>query len=157
MHFAATIERAEKQMILARHGRRLLNLLDDTPIVPGDARPAFDHADHARQILNDAEEDLRGWTSNLEPISSAAGDMGPSLMPSSTGTGVPSSVGAPEPPAHGIAPNEIPPSQLISGEDQYHQTPQHFQPEKRDASGSTAVEHPPYTGSEAGGTMLNYH
>jgi hypothetical protein len=51
MHFAATIERAEKQVILARHGRRLLNLLDDTPVVPGDARPAFEHADQARQIL----------------------------------------------------------------------------------------------------------
>merc|ERR1712093_548137 len=38
--FAATIERAEKQIILARHGRRLLNLLDDTPVIPGDVRPA---------------------------------------------------------------------------------------------------------------------
>ncbi|KAJ2973417.1 hypothetical protein NQ176_g6619 [Zarea fungicola] len=42
--FAATIERAEKQIILAKHGRRLLHLLDDTPVV-----------------LNDAEDDLRDW------------------------------------------------------------------------------------------------
>ena len=38
LQFAATIERAEKQIILAKHGRRMLNLLDDTPVVPGDVR-----------------------------------------------------------------------------------------------------------------------
>ncbi|KAF7863215.1 hypothetical protein EAF04_007297 [Stromatinia cepivora] len=68
--FAATIERAEKQIILARHGRRLLNLLDDTPIVPGNTRPAFEHAEQARQILNDAEDDLRDWQLDLEDVQS---------------------------------------------------------------------------------------
>ena len=86
LHFAATIERAEKQIMLARHGRRLLNLLDDTPVVPGDTRPAFEHGAQARQVLNDAEEDLREWTPNLEPIPSTAGDMGPNLMPAHAGT-----------------------------------------------------------------------
>ena len=52
--------------MLARHGRRVLNLLDDTPVVPGDTRPVFEHAHQARQVLTDAEEDLRDWTSNLE-------------------------------------------------------------------------------------------
>ncbi|GKT55125.1 sphingolipid long chain base-responsive protein LSP1 [Colletotrichum tofieldiae] len=59
--FAATIERAEKQIILAKHGRRLLQLLDDSPVVPGDMRPTYHHAQQARQILNDAEDDLRDW------------------------------------------------------------------------------------------------
>ncbi|KAJ4163423.1 hypothetical protein LMH87_005154 [Akanthomyces muscarius] len=59
--FAATIERAEKQIILAKHGRRLLQLLDDTPVVPGDAKPEYNHASQARQVLNDAEDDLRDW------------------------------------------------------------------------------------------------
>ncbi|KAK4034796.1 Eisosome component PIL1-domain-containing protein [Parachaetomium inaequale] len=59
--FLATIERAEKQAILARHGLRLLQLLDDTPVVPGDVRPQYAHASQARQILNDAEDDLREW------------------------------------------------------------------------------------------------
>ncbi|MCJ1474148.1 hypothetical protein MMC13_002806 [Lambiella insularis] len=81
LHFAATIERAEKQIMLARHGRRLLNLLDDTPIVPGDTRPAFEHAAQARQVLNDAEEDLRDWQPNIEPIHSSASGMGSNLMP----------------------------------------------------------------------------
>lgn len=86
IHFAATIERAEKQIILARHGRRILNLLDDTPIIPGDARPAFEHVDQARQILNDAEEDLREWEPNLEPIPSSAEGLGHNLMPAESST-----------------------------------------------------------------------
>ncbi|KAG7292632.1 hypothetical protein NEMBOFW57_002667 [Staphylotrichum longicolle] len=61
VEFLATIERAEKQVILARHGLRLLQLLDDAPVVPGDVRPAYAHASQARQILNDAEDDLREW------------------------------------------------------------------------------------------------
>lgn len=63
--FAATIERAEKQIILARHGQRLLKLLDDSPVVPGDSRSAYPYAAQARQILNDAEDDLREWQPDL--------------------------------------------------------------------------------------------
>ncbi|TAQ83269.1 hypothetical protein B7494_g8408 [Chlorociboria aeruginascens] len=81
--FAATIERAEKQILLARHGRRLLNLLDDTPIIPGHVRTPFQHADQARQIINDAEEDLREWKSELEDVPSQA-NLDNNLMPSST-------------------------------------------------------------------------
>ncbi|AEO53867.1 hypothetical protein MYCTH_2313564 [Thermothelomyces thermophilus ATCC 42464] len=61
LDFLATIERAEKQAILARHGLRLLQLLNDTPVVPGDVRPPYTHAAQARQVLNDAEDDLREW------------------------------------------------------------------------------------------------
>lgn len=64
--FLATIERAEKQIILARHGMRLLKLLDDTPVVPGDVRPAYEGGTQARQILNDAEDDLRDWRPDVE-------------------------------------------------------------------------------------------
>lgn len=64
--FAAVIERAEKQIILARHGRRLLKLLDDTPVVPGDTRPPYTATSQARQVLNDAEDDLRDWQPDLE-------------------------------------------------------------------------------------------
>lgn len=79
--FAATIERAEKQIILARHGRRLLNLLDDSPVIPGDTRPAFQQYNQARQILNDAEEDLREWVPELEDVPSHADDLETNLMP----------------------------------------------------------------------------
>ena len=99
LHFAATIERAEKQIMLARHGRRLLNLLDDTPVVPGDTRPAFEHGHQARQVLNDAEEDLREWTPNLEPVSRSTTDIGSNLMPAQAGTAATSVSGHEEEPA----------------------------------------------------------
>jgi len=82
--FAATIERAEKQIILARHGRRILNLLDDSPVIPGDVRPAWEHTNQARQILNDAEDDLRDWQPELEDVPSHA-NLDSGLMPSSAG------------------------------------------------------------------------
>lgn len=66
------IERSEKQTILARHARRLLNYIDDSPVVPGDARQAYVHELEARQILEDAENDLRGWEPSVEPITSLA-------------------------------------------------------------------------------------
>ena len=96
LHTAATIERAEKQLILAKHARRLLNLLDDTPIVPGDARPAFAEEAQARQVLMDAEEDLREWTPGLEIVKSNAEGMGSNLMPSEAATSIaPSETGVP--------------------------------------------------------------
>ena len=35
-------------------------------MVPGDSRPAYTHAAQARQILNDAEDDLREWQPELD-------------------------------------------------------------------------------------------
>lgn len=83
LEFAATIERAEKQIILARHARRVLQLLDDSPVVPGDVRPAFEHAAQVRQILNDAEEDLHDWQPELEGVLSNAAGLGNTAIPSS--------------------------------------------------------------------------
>lgn len=54
---------------MAKHGRRLLSLLDTTPVVPGDMRPAYEHGAQARQILNDAEDDLRDWRPDTETYS----------------------------------------------------------------------------------------
>jgi hypothetical protein len=84
IHFAATIERAEKQIILAKQARRILNLLDDTPIVPGDTHTPFEGTEAARAILNDAEDELRHWELNVEPIHSTAGSLGVGAMPGST-------------------------------------------------------------------------
>ena len=56
-------------------------LLDDTPVVPGDAHPTFERTDEARDILNAAEEDLREWSPNYEPISSNAGGLASNAMP----------------------------------------------------------------------------
>lgn len=80
-YFAATIERAEKQTILAKHARRLVNLVDDTPVVPGDLHPPFAGGEDARQVLNDAEDDLRNYELHVEPIHSNAGNLGTGGMP----------------------------------------------------------------------------
>lgn len=64
--FLATIERAEKQIILARHGRRLLQLLDDSPVVPGEGQRPYHHGAQARQILNDCEDDMKDWEPELD-------------------------------------------------------------------------------------------
>lgn len=79
VEFAATIERAEKQILLAKHGRRLLALLDDEPVTPGDARRTYTHAAQGRQILNDAEDDLKSWVLQLDeatvPSAEDSGDL----------------------------------------------------------------------------------
>ncbi|KAI1430053.1 Eisosome component PIL1-domain-containing protein [Xylaria sp. FL1777] len=64
--FEAVIERAEKQIILAKHGKRLLSLLDDSPVTPGDPRKVYEQGSAARQVLNDAEDDLKSWERNRE-------------------------------------------------------------------------------------------
>lgn len=66
---------------MARHGRRLLNLLDDTPVVPGDVRPQFEHGAQARQVLNDAEEDLRDWRLEVDDVHIASHLLDSNLMP----------------------------------------------------------------------------
>lgn len=142
LHFAATIERAEKQTMLARHGRRLLNLLDDTPVVPGDTRPAFEHAHQARQILNDAEEDLREWTPNLEPIPSAATEMGANLMPSHVATAG-TSVGGQDATLMSEAGGSPVQDRIAGGshEEAFSHANQTGTEERRDFSGSSNVAH----------------
>jgi len=87
---AAIIERAEKQILLAKHARELLGLLDDTPIVPGEERAAYANESAAREILNDAEHTLRGWSASHEPISASSSKVGANAMANpATATGGP--------------------------------------------------------------------
>ncbi|QRC95488.1 hypothetical protein JI435_031720 [Parastagonospora nodorum SN15] len=115
-NFAATIERAEKQIILAKHARRLLNMVDDTPIVPGDTHPAFAEVEAARQVLTDAESDLQSYRLDVEPITSNAGHLGVGAMPGAIP--VDDSVAA-EPSVVDQAPG----SRTVSGEQRYTETP----------------------------------
>jgi hypothetical protein len=52
--------------------------------VPGDAHPAFENAEAARQVLNDAEDELRSWQPNYEPVHSTSGSLGVGAMPGSS-------------------------------------------------------------------------
>jgi len=77
---AAIIERAEKQILLAKHARDLLGLLDDAPIVPGEERAAYADESAAREILNDAEHSLRSWSATHDPIHSSTSKVGANAM-----------------------------------------------------------------------------
>lgn len=85
MHLAAVVERAEKQAILARQAQKLLLLLDDSPIVPGEAPEPFTKAEDARLILSDAEGELKSWSSSWEmPQQTATGPDGMAVPQSAT-------------------------------------------------------------------------
>ncbi|KAL4895417.1 Eisosome component PIL1-domain-containing protein [Aspergillus ambiguus] len=75
VHLAAVVERGEKQILLARHARRLLNCLDDTPVAPGDARQEYDRAYEAKQVIEEAEKDLLAWQPSLMPIQTSASNV----------------------------------------------------------------------------------
>ncbi|OJD32663.1 sphingolipid long chain base-responsive protein pil1 [Diplodia corticola] len=87
IHLAAVIERAEKQAMLAKHARRVLNLLDDSPIVPGETHPTYGSESAGRDILNDAEDELRAWQPRYEPITSNATSLGSNAMPTTSSVG----------------------------------------------------------------------
>jgi len=67
VHLATVLERSEKQALLARQAQRLLALLDDSPVVPGEVRQPFGGAEAGKRILGDAEQELRGWMPSWEP------------------------------------------------------------------------------------------
>ncbi|BFZ57702.1 hypothetical protein PYCC9005_004755 [Savitreella phatthalungensis] len=94
LHFAAVIERSEKSLILADHGRRILELLDDTPVVPGDQPAEYRNEAAAKQVLLDAESDLQAW--QPKPYNAGGSKLAPNLLPTedSTNTAPASTTGA---------------------------------------------------------------
>ncbi|SCU98064.1 LAMI_0F12838g1_1 [Lachancea mirantina] len=60
--FDSVRELAEKFALIAGYGKALLELLDDSPVTPGETRPLYDGYDASRQIIIDAENALEGWT-----------------------------------------------------------------------------------------------
>lgn len=71
--------------MLATQARQLINMLDDTPIVPGEERPSYDAAEAARQTLNDAEQGLRSWQPSHQRINMQSGKLGANAMPGQPG------------------------------------------------------------------------
>lgn len=69
--WSAYIERAEKQIILAKTARKLLALIDDTPVVPGDSHKEFERAEEAKRIFQEMETVYETYQPNLEPIRTA--------------------------------------------------------------------------------------
>ncbi|KKY24213.1 putative sphingolipid long chain base-responsive protein pil1 [Diplodia seriata] len=150
LHLAAVIERAEKQAMLAKHARRVLNLLDDSPIVPGEAHPTYGSESTGRDILNDAEDELRAWQPRYEPITTSAASLGSNAMPTSTSSGG-GIVNTTSEYAHG---GEVQQSQVDSD---VHPA---YRDQVRRASGSSAggerkqQQNPPYPISEAESSVV---
>lgn len=51
--------------------------------MPGDVHPAFGEVEAARQVLTDAEDDLRNYELHVDPIPSYSGNLGVGAMPGS--------------------------------------------------------------------------
>ena len=60
--FDSIIEHSEKIALIAGYGKALLELLDDSPVTPGETRPAYDGYEASKQIIIDAESALNEWT-----------------------------------------------------------------------------------------------
>ncbi|KAH3666391.1 hypothetical protein WICMUC_005659 [Wickerhamomyces mucosus] len=60
--FDSLREHSEKLALIAGYGKALLELLDDSPVTPGETRPAYDGYEASKQIIIDAENALAAWT-----------------------------------------------------------------------------------------------
>lgn len=89
IHLAAVLERSEKQALLARQAQKLVELLDDSPIVPGQERAPFGREEEVREVIADAERELRAWTPSWQSRErhGSHGVEDPSIVSSPTGTG----------------------------------------------------------------------
>ena len=60
--FDSLRELSEKMALIAGYGKALLELLDDSPVTPGETRPAYDGYEASKQIIIDCENSLSSWT-----------------------------------------------------------------------------------------------
>jgi len=68
--FDAMREHSEKLALIAGYGKHLLTLIDDNPVTPGEARPAYDSYDASKQIILDCENALSEWTLDTASVKS---------------------------------------------------------------------------------------
>ena len=59
--FDALREHCEKTAIIAGFGKHLLELVDDTPVTPGESRAAYDGYEASKAIIQDCEDALTNW------------------------------------------------------------------------------------------------
>ncbi|KAJ9657678.1 hypothetical protein H2201_008084 [Coniosporium apollinis] len=59
--FDAMREHCEKVAIIAGYGKHLLELIDDTPVTPGETRNAYDGYEASKAIIQDCEDALTNW------------------------------------------------------------------------------------------------
>lgn len=87
VHLAAVLERSEKQALLAKQAQKLIQLLDDSPIVPGQERAPFAKHEEVRDVINDAEAELRAWTPSWQAGETGSIQNEPAVISSAIGEG----------------------------------------------------------------------
>jgi hypothetical protein len=68
--FDALREHCEKLAIIAGYGKHLLELIDDTPVTPGETRAAYDGYEASKAIIQDCEDALTNWVTANAAVSS---------------------------------------------------------------------------------------
>jgi len=68
--FDALREHCEKLAIIAGYGKHLLELVDDTPVTPGETRAAYDGYEASKAIIKDCEDALTNWVTANAKVSS---------------------------------------------------------------------------------------
>jgi hypothetical protein len=68
--FDALREHCEKVAIIAGYGKHLLELIDDTPVTPGETRAAYDGYEASKAIIQDCEDALTNWVTAHAAVSS---------------------------------------------------------------------------------------
>ncbi|KAH3016913.1 Eisosome core component [Aspergillus fumigatus] len=66
--FDALREHCEKVAIIAGYGKHLLDLVDDTPVTPGETRQAYDGYEASKAIIQDCEEALTNWVQSKAAV-----------------------------------------------------------------------------------------
>ncbi|SPO02333.1 probable meiotic expression up-regulated protein 14 [Cephalotrichum gorgonifer] len=68
--FDALREHSEKVAIIAGYGKHLLEMIDDTPVTPGETRAAYDGYEASKAIVQDCEDSLTSWVNAKAAVSS---------------------------------------------------------------------------------------
>jgi hypothetical protein len=68
--FDALREHCEKVAVIAGYGKHLLELIDDTPVTPGETRAAYDGYEASKAIIQDCEDALTNWVTANAAVSS---------------------------------------------------------------------------------------
>lgn len=69
--FDALREHSEKLAIIAGFGKHLLELVDDTPVTPGETRNAYDGYETSKAIIQDCEDALTNWVEQNAAVTSS--------------------------------------------------------------------------------------
>lgn len=56
--------------VIAGYGKHLLELIDDTPVTPGETRAAYDGYEASKAIIQDCEDALTNWVTQKAAVSS---------------------------------------------------------------------------------------